>query len=159
MKDIFNILLFGIACLSVGIFLGKKEVHSQWEKESTLVKEKMQVLHQTYKNKEAAFQTELQAKEEIIYAQAEQSQKDIAAARKQLTHRMQQSENRANIYRNQANSEASEREKLANHAAELDRSITEGRLVVEELSTTLRQRDREVIFLGNQIKELRALYE
>lgn len=73
--------------------------------------------------------------------------------------RMQQHENRVRIYQRQAKAGSAEAERLASHAAELDRSINEGKTVAAELAATVRLRDQQLSLLGSQIKADRAVIE
>lgn len=81
----------------------------------------------------------------------------IADARADFGKRLQLAENRAGIYRKQAESGAAECSRLASHAAELDRSLEEGRGLVQELRETIRLRDSQLMLLGEQILADRAL--
>lgn len=67
------------------------------------------------------------------------------------------SESRAATYRAQANANATAASDLANHAATLDRSIAEGRIVVTGLQSALAKRDAEVKTLCDQLDTERAL--
>lgn len=73
-------------------------------------------------------------------------------------HRLLQSARRAEVYQHQADSDASERRDLANHAARLDRALEEGRGLVLELSATLGLRERQLKQLGDQIRNDRQLF-
>lgn len=63
------------------------------------------------------------------------------------------------MYRRKAEAGEAESRDLANHAAELDRSIVEGKRVAAELAATVRLRDEQLILLGSQIKADRAILE
>lgn len=71
--------------------------------------------------------------------------------------RLQLATTRAGIYQRQARGSAVEQERLARHAAELDRSLEEGRALVRELGATVEQRDRTIQALGQLILNDRTL--
>lgn len=71
--------------------------------------------------------------------------------------RLQLATSRAGIYQRQARGSALEQERLARHAAELDRSLEEGRALVRELGATVKQRDRTIYALGQIILNDRTL--
>lgn len=76
---------------------------------------------------------------------------DIAGVRAEYSSRLLLSEKRAGIYQRQARGSTSEQERLAAHAAELDRSLEEGRQLVGELKATIGQRDSAIRALGSMI--------
>lgn len=78
---------------------------------------------------------------------------DIADA-KRVRH---ESESRAATYRAQASANTSAASDLANHAATLDRSIADGRIVVARIKSDLAKRDAEVKTLCDQLDTERAL--
>lgn len=82
---------------------------------------------------------------------------NLAVARAEFAQRLRQSDARSGIYREQANGSTAERERLASHAAQLDRSLEEGRSVVRELRETVELRDEQLRQLGQQILADRAL--
>lgn len=84
---------------------------------------------------------------------------ELSGYRRDADSRLQQSNNRADVYQRQANGAASERDRLARHAAELDRSLEEGRALVRELGATLRQREVTIKALGGIILNDRTLLE
>lgn len=73
--------------------------------------------------------------------------------------RLQQSEDRASVYQRQAQAGEAESRSLASHAAELDRSLTEGIRLVGELSAVIKLRDAQLIGLGQQILSDRKVIE
>lgn len=81
----------------------------------------------------------------------------ISVLRSDLTARLRSSETRAGIYQRQAESGPTQCSSLAEHAARLDTALEEGRSLVREFGETLRLRDKQIIDLGKQIKNDRAL--
>lgn len=78
-------------------------------------------------------------------------QRDLAGIAAEYKQRVQLSETRAGIYQRQAKGSALEQERLAAHAAELDRSLEEGRQLVTELKAAIGQRDSAIRALGSMI--------
>jgi len=81
----------------------------------------------------------------------------LAALHSGFALRLQQSDDRAEIYQHLSGAGTTERSRLASHTAELDRSLEEGRLLVAELRSTVEQRDRQLILLGEQLQADRQL--
>jgi hypothetical protein len=81
----------------------------------------------------------------------------IAALRGDFAQRLQQHSERATVYERLSDGGTAERSHLASHAAELDRSLEEGRLLVGELRSTLEQRDQQILGLADQIRADRQL--
>lgn len=77
--------------------------------------------------------------------------KAMADLRADLDGRLQLATTRQGIYQRQAQGTAAERNYLASHAAELDRSLEEGRHLVGELKATIGQRDSAIRALGSMI--------
>lgn len=83
----------------------------------------------------------------------------VAKLNADWSKRVLQSEGRAGIYKRQAEGTEAEQSRLALHAAELDRSLEEGRQVVAELRSLIEQRDSELRLLADQIKNDRSLLD
>lgn len=83
----------------------------------------------------------------------------LVSAHAEFAERLSASDKRAGVYQRQARGSAAEQERLARHAAELDRSLEEGRGLVRELGATLRQREVTIRALGGIILNDRTLLE
>lgn len=136
---------------------GADSVQSKWDEENgrrdletERIKAKNLQLSQENKDLSAQITTSLEN------ANAKHA-KALAAVRAEFDARMRKSETRAGIYREQAEGGTAECQRLASHAAELDRSLEQGRSLVEELRTTLGLRDEQLRQLGEQIRADRAL--
>lgn len=81
----------------------------------------------------------------------------LAAATADYNQRLLSHETRTGIYRELAEGNSVERKRLASHAAELDRTLEEGRSLVRELRETVGLRDEQLRELGKQIMADRAL--
>lgn len=81
----------------------------------------------------------------------------LLAQRSGYEQRLLQSSRRAQVYREQAEGSTTSCRDLAGHAAQLDRTLEEGRSLVAELRGTLGLRDQQVTLLGKQILTDRLL--
>jgi len=141
--------------------LGKKvsyeKVHNEWNNEKQATRAKIAELEQEYQ----AYEFEYKKTIEDLVTQLQNSQdsfdSELVRIRNVYSDRLLNSEERASIYQRQAESGASERRSLADHAARLDKSLEEGRYLVRELGATLRQREREISVLSEQIQADRQL--
>lgn len=82
----------------------------------------------------------------------------VDALQRDADKRLQLSETRANVYKRQSHGSSVEQERLAKHAAELDRTLEEGRHLVAELREAIRQRDDAIRALGSMILTDRKLF-
>lgn len=69
------------------------------------------------------------------------------------------SEQRAELYKRYAEANKAKQRALAEHTARLDRSLTEGRELVKQLTETIRTRDAQLRALGVYFQENAMLYE
>lgn len=83
----------------------------------------------------------------------------VAALGNDYAQRLRESETRASVYLRQAQGGATEQERLASHAAQLDSSLVEGKAVAAELRHTLELRDNQLKMLAAQILSDRKLFE
>lgn len=141
--------------------LGKKvsyeKVHNEWNIERQATKDKIAELKQEYQ----AYEFEYKKTIEDLVIQLQNSQdsfdSELVRIRDDYSNRLLNIEQRASIYKRQSEAGATERRSLADHAARLDRSLEEGRHLVQELGATLRQREREISVLSEQIQADRQL--
>ena len=138
---------------------GKDVVRAEWEEDTAKRNKAMQDLQDRYD----VLSLDHKAKSET-YARSLEEQKNAYETRlgelgADTDRRLRLSETRASVYQRQAQGGEAERRNLASHAAELDRTLTEGRLLVAELRATLGLRDKSLILLGQQITADRELLE
>ena len=69
------------------------------------------------------------------------------------------SEQRAELYKRYSEADKAKQRALAEHTAKLDRSLTEGRELVKQLTETIRTRDAQLRALGVYFQENAMLYE
>lgn len=141
-KSVKGILLT-IVSLAVLILYGytlgstkQKEIHEKKEKE---LKYQITLLKENYRKRvEEHAKNQRQLLQEIEDTKREH-ENFVADLRNEFSNRMLQSEKRGNIYRARAESAGAECRQLAEHAARLDRSLTEGRELVKEFRADLEQ--------------------
>ena len=136
---------------------GRNEVQQQWDAQKRLDLEALQLVKAKLASAEESHRTKVQELTDGLVEASKGYETSIAGIRAQYDYRLQQSERRADLYRRQAEGGPSEQSDLASHTARLDRSLTEGVLLVEELAATLGKRDAALIALGRQIKADREL--
>lgn len=69
------------------------------------------------------------------------------------------SKQRAELYKRYSKADKAKQRALAEHTAKLDRSLTEGRELVKQLTETIRTRDAQLRALGVYFQENAMLYE
>jgi hypothetical protein len=142
---------------SQGFHNGSDKVQAKWNVEKLRHEQELTKLRTQIKNKETAHQIESQRISDELADANEKHAAAIAALDAGFHERLSNSEQRAVYYQRISASGTVEQRNLASHAAELDRSLEEGRRLVQELSATLRQRDAQNTALGQQILSDRAL--
>lgn len=159
---VFLILLVAAAVIAVPYHMGKnaerleltsaqaKIDKERAEKISELTQENLK-LTQENQATTTRISNELAAKEKE-HAEA------LAALRSDLDGRLQLATTRQGIYQRQAQGSSAERDRLASHAAELDRTLEQGRSLVRELRETVGQRDATIRLLSEQITADRLLF-
>lgn len=157
-------LLLGVVLFLLGSWLyhsgsvnGANAVQVKWDAEKKAYAAEIEKLKTGY----AALESEHRAETTRITHELAEADKKyevaIANAKSDYANRLRNSEDRAAVYKRQAQSGAAESQRLASHAAELDRSLEEGRSLVRELRTTLGLRDEQLKALGEQILNDRKL--
>lgn len=164
-----KVLVAGAFALAVGLSYyqtyivgsqdGAKQVQQQWDEHEK--KRTAEIIKLKDQLAELVTQHQLKEKE---YADAIQkaeldAKNRIAAIHTDYAKRLLLAEDRAGVYQRKANGSQAEREHLARHAAELDRSLEQGRSLVRELRETVRQREITIRALGGIILNDRSLLE
>lgn len=157
-------LVGGVALLIGAIFfLGSSYKDAQWEakwaadkleysREITRLQGETRTKEQEHATETSRLQTQI-ADQDRLHTLA------LAAVRTEFTQRLRTSEARAGIYQRQAEAGPAQCRDLAAHAARLDRSLEEGRGLVQELRLTVGQRDNAIRSLSDQIRADRKLFE
>lgn len=152
-------LIIGIMCAitvtlvySAGVLHGMSNVQKEWDADAHA----RDIVTASYKAENEALRAqnkELVEKHTKELKDVKQSYESrIKLLESEFTRRMQFHENRAQLYRQQAQGGETERRNLADHAAKLDRTVEEGIAVVGELSELIGLRDKQIIVLGDQIR-------
>lgn len=154
------LLLYGIgvSIYSTGKQAGIDEVSKEWTQEKLAYQDEIlriktlnAGLEQDFENREAEVNKELRN----VKASYERT---LASNASEHAARLRNHQERADLYERKAQGSEVERRSLASHAAELDRSLEEGRRVVKDLRTTVEQRDTEIKLLGTHLKNFEAYY-
>ena len=125
------------------------QMEKKWQAEIDVLQLEKESAEQEYKT------TIGELNDRITDAEAAHKQV-IAGLARDYADRMRKSENRAKTYYDMAG--AAESAALAAHAAELDRTVEEGRHLVAELRETLGQRDKELTQLGEALIAVHQLH-
>ena len=151
-----------VATLMVAIFFlgsnkGADDVQAKWDEQKLEDNKAIKKLEGDYDvlNRQHSYEVgQLTNKLQTLTAGY---QSELARITDEYAGRLQQSGKRAEVYKRQAEAGISECRGLASHAARLDNSLEEGRQLVEELRTTAKLRDNQIIELSNQIRADRKL--
>ncbi len=147
------------AIYSAGYSLGKAEVNALWTKDRLQREEAYNALLEEMGDTQLKHAMEMgKIQNELILAKHDY-ENALVAIRNTYVVRLSRSEQRAAIYQRQAEGSASDRGDLASHAARLDRTLEQGRQLVEEFRATVGQRDRQLRALGQQIANDRRFLE
>ena len=156
---ITGICLFLFGIYSAGKSAGMEAVQKKWDEQVKLDKERIATLKEEIRSQEHEHQIETTRITDELAEAKQKHTEELAAQQRYFDSRLLNSDKRANYYQRQAQGSAAERNDLASHAAQLDRSLEEGRQLVRELGETLRLREQELISLGQQIKADRNLFD
>ena len=136
---------------------GARAASAKWDEYEQAFKEQIVLLERQNKDTEDAFKKELELLDDKIKKDSDEHQAAMERAGVEFAERLRKSEGRAKTYTDMSQASAAERERLAYHAAELDRTVEEGRHLVRELRETVGQRDREIESLAKLVLELHSL--
>lgn len=149
------LILWGV--YSLGSSHGKAVVQNQWDKATIAKNNEILKLKDDFAAKERDHRAATgKLSYELEKAQQIHDQ-DVATLRADYSERLFNSEQRGSVYKRQAEGGSVERTSLASHAAQLDRSLEEGRNLVAEFRRTLEFREDQLRLLGKQIITDRAL--
>ena len=143
----------------VGSLNGAAKVYADWSKETELRNEDINKIRgelNVLTKKHAEKQKELEDELELATVRYEN---ELSRYRREYDERLQLADRRTGVYQRQARGSEVERDNLARHAAELDRTLEEGRSLVRELRQTLGQREVTIRALGGIILNDRILLE
>ena len=147
------------AVYSFGSSSGAKKVQIKWDADKRERDAAILQLTKTYREKEADHAAKTKDAEKQLELANEKFAKDRRAAELVFVDRLRKSETRASVYQRQAEAGPLQCQSLAEHAGRLDRSLEEGRAVVQELRAALGQCAKHAGTLSTQIATDRNLYE
>lgn len=110
-------------------------------------------------NKERALNEELGALSNELVETRLQYENTITNLKSEYDSELLKSRQRAELYQRYSQSDKAKQRDLTNYTAQLDRSLTEGRELVRQLTETLRTRDTQLRALGVYIEQSSKLYE
>lgn len=153
-----------VVALAVTIYFwgsrnGQESVQKKWDEQKVQDRKAYDKLKGEYDvlNRQHSYETGLLTSR--LQAASQAHEDELARLNDVYASRLQQSGKRAELYKRQAEAGTFECRNLASHAARLDESLEQGRQLVEELRSTVRLRDSQLIELGNQIKSDRKLLQ
>lgn len=144
---------------NIGYNAGFNKVTQQWEKDKANYQSEFNKLKQEYLLKEEKYKKENLSIVLELNEAKQKYEKDLISINNSFNNKLLLSEQRATVYRNQAKAGEVERENLATHAAQLDKTLTEGQQVVRELRSGIELRDNTIEKLIAQLKNDRKLLE
>lgn len=144
---------------SQGVKTGEKNISVLWLKDQKEQAQKLLALQEEIKQKEFGHRQESARISDQLRKSETEHDQSLAALNADLAQRLRISTERAVVYQRQAEAGSDQCRGLASHAAQLDRSLEEGRGLVGELAATLRQRDEQLRLIGAQLTNDRLLLD
>ena len=148
----------GVSVYSAGKQAGKDQVTKDWNQEKLDYQNEILRLKAVHAGLEKDFEDRANKTNRDLRNAKVSYEKTLANHASEYAARVRNHQERADLYERKAQGSEVERRGLASHAAELDRSLEEGRRVVKDLRTTVEQRDTELILLGTHLKTFEAYY-
>lgn len=136
---------------------GINKIQAEWDAQKILDAKALKDAQDKIDDAEDKSRQESQRISDELAKVKEDAAAAVAAANVRTALRLRDSEGRAALYMRDAEAGATERANLASHAAQLDRSLSEGIGLVEELRATLELRDGQIRGLAAQITSDRQL--
>lgn len=132
-------------------YLGSLYEESSWIKKELSYKQQVIDLQETIKKRDIEY-ANLSSNIQTRLADARRDyENQLHTISSSYADKLYKSEQRAKVYQSKASKGESERRDLASYASRLDRSLTESRELVKELTELIRLRDAQCILLGKQI--------
>ena len=142
---------------SLGSDHGKSEIQGKWDAQKQVDAKALAAEKKKIASDEALHRANDRKISDELASIKQTTAGDVARIRGESALRLQDSAKREYLYRRQAEAGAVERANLASYAAQLDRSLSEGIGLVEELQATLELRDGQIRGLAAQINNDRQL--
>ena len=149
--------LFGIALMQYSLITGSYDAgydacQSKYREE--LLKQQVENQH-----KEQAFNETINSLTADLTETRVRYENTVNKLKSTYANELLKSEQRAELYKRYSEADKAKQRTLAEHTARLDRSLTEGRELVKQLTETIRTRDAQLRALGVYIQEDRKMYE
>lgn len=138
---------------------GAARVQQAWDKDAATQASEAVDQADATRNKEQAHATSITQAVDHFHAAQEPAIVDSAARIADAQRLQRDAEARAARYRSMSKASDAERDRLASHAARLDSSLAEGRLVAAQLRADLVDRDQRIQLLADVIRADRGLFE
>ena len=129
---IIGSIMLCVVCTWYGYHQGSQHIQTLWDQDKLEQAQYINRLQQNYLNKESVYITELNNIKDTYAKAKDEYTKKLNAIKSSYSMQLQQSEQRASIYKREALS-TDGCTNLAEYAGRLDRSLTEGRDVVKQL--------------------------
>lgn len=162
-----RILKIGLPILAVGLLVwyvfslgsdhGKFVIQEKWDAQKQVDAKALADEKKKIASEEAIHRANDRKISDELASIKQTASVDIARVRNESALRLRDNAKRVDLYRRQAEAGAIERANLASHAAQLDRSLSEGIELVEELQATVELRDGQIRGLAAQINNDRQL--
>lgn len=148
-----------VAVAIVSFFMGYGVCKDNWK--NAKLQEEFEILKQRdhYFLKYKDYEKQLEELTVQMQEQKDNYEKTISTLNDDHALRLQSSEERANIYKRQAESGTSTAKYLAEHTARLDRQLTEGISLVKELRGVIELRDKQIDTLVKYLEAEKKLNE
>ena len=131
---------------------GSNKITSKWNQEKLEYSKRMNDALEAKAEAEKLAQKTVTISEDKLNEAKTQFTASLNAVSADYDKRLLDSRAREGVYKRQAEGSNTEQQRLAVHAAELDRSLVEGKEVARQLAATVRLRDAEIIALANVIR-------
>lgn len=155
--SLIAVLIITVGAYSIGFRNGTKNIMADWNQAKLDQRTEIDKIQSQYSQREDIYRIEIKNLNDTLESAGKRYEEGLAAINANNTLRLLQSEDRARIYQHQAETGAVECRGLESHATRLDRYLTEGIGLVEELTAVIKQRDSQLIGLGQQIRSDRKL--
>ena len=136
---------------------GSKHIQAKWDAETVRNQQAMMKLEAEYEAKHQILKENQEKEVNELKDKILQYEKTSSVLKSSLNSKLQQSESRSKVYKRQAESSEAERRSLAIYTARLDKALTEGIQLVEELSATIKLRDEQLKFIRKYIEDTNKL--
>ena len=148
---IIGSIMLCVVCTWYGYHQGAKHIQTLWDQDKLEQAQYINRLQQNYLNKESVYITELNNIKDTYAKAKDEYTKKLNAIKSSYSMQLQQSEQRASVYKREALS-TDGCANLAEYAGRLDRSLTEGRNLVRELREFIKLRDNQIEYIQHIYK-------